>query len=385
MTIRLLLCAVAALLCIRSTAETWDIARLLLGTCFSTGDLFFLCCCDRNESVVTETCAARRARGCCQALKHACPSRGAARRNYYNQALNVSLPWEATPVVFVRDIRGYSPAETEALCLVLPALYPVVPAGEVPLAQLLKRGWMPSGGDGSDSTRFYPVREQLWSDLYMHSGVSPYEGLQIKDTHRPLFDAFPSNAYEDRYIMIDKIRAELRGEPVRLAIEVGSFIGFGAVGVWGPLAQADGGLCICVDTWLGDATMRKEPFYKAYMDLEHGFPKLNEIFLQRVLAEGMQDTIFPLQLPGTTAARMIYLLGYKVDVIYVDSAHERGDTLAELHLYWQLLRPGGLLLGDDYYGFPAVRHDVRAFATCNGVAIDTFYGEQWLVRKPLPL
>ena len=63
-------------------------------------------------------------------------------------------------------------------------------------------------------------------------------------------------------------------------------------------------------------------------------------------------------------AKLLYLLGYRIDVVYVDSAHEIGETLIELFMYWQLLRPGGVLTGDDWLEFPAVKHDVSLFALC---------------------
>jgi hypothetical protein len=45
------------------------------------------------------------------------------------------------------------------------------------------------------------------------------------------------------------------------------------------------------------------------------------------------------------------------------SLPRRGETRIELHLYFQLLRPGGLLMGDDYQDFPAVRADVDEFVS----------------------
>jgi hypothetical protein len=37
----------------------------------------------------------------------------------------------------------------------------------------------------------------------------------------------------------------------------------------------------------------------------------------------------------------------KFYLIYLDSAHEQGETLIELALYWNILQPGGVLFGDD--------------------------------------
>lgn len=60
-------------------------------------------------------------------------------------------------------------------------------------------------------------------------------------------------------------------------------------------------------------------------------------------------------------------LEYNVDAIYLDSAHEYGETFLELMMYWEVLKPGGVLFGDDYHGFPAVKHDVDLFVTMKGL------------------
>ena len=49
------------------------------------------------------------------------------------------------------------------------------------------------------------------------------------------------------------------------------------------------------------------------------------------------------------------------DVIYLDSAHEPDETFLELTSCWDLLRPGGVLLGDDW-GWEAISADVTRFA-----------------------
>lgn len=173
----------------------------------------------------------------------------------------------------------------------------------------------------------------------------------------------------------------------KLVVEVGSFIGSGAINVWGEFLRGTGTV-LCVDPWQGDLVMRLWPrdsnvFYKFGMG-SGAFPTLGQTFMRRVVGEGLQSTVFPLPIPSLTGARLLFLLGYRVDVVYLDSAHERGETAAETMLYFQLLRPGGLLMGDDYSGFPAVEHDVSMVAGCLGLRVQLF-GEsnnQWLIQKP---
>ena len=49
-------------------------------------------------------------------------------------------------------------------------------------------------------------------------------------------------------------------------------------------------------------------------------------------------------------------------VVYLDSAHEAGETYLELEYAWRLLPRGGVLLGDDWGYFPGVTKDVRKFS-----------------------
>jgi predicted O-methyltransferase YrrM len=84
-----------------------------------------------------------------------------------------------------------------------------------------------------------------------------------------------------------------------------------------------------------------------------------------------------------TAARLIATLNWKVDLIYLDSAHEIGETFAELYVYFQLLRKGGLLIGDDYKSFPAVQHDVDLFCKYKAeeLTFELIQENQWTIKK----
>ena len=95
-----------------------------------------------------------------------------------------------------------------------------------------------------------------------------------------------------------------------------------------------------------------------------------------------ERTIFPLSMPSIVGARLLARLPWIVDVVYLDSAHEKGETFVELHLYFELLRPGGLLIGDDYAMFPAVKHDVDRFARCHGLIVRHPTENTWLMAKP---
>jgi len=69
-------------------------------------------------------------------------------------------------------------------------------------------------------------------------------------------------------------------------------------------------------------------------------------------------------------------------VIYLDSAHEKGETLLELHTAFRALSPGGVLFGDDT-AWPAVRHDVLAFVSCLKPPSDTVLSIERAVASQL--
>eukprot|EP00324_Dicrateria_rotunda_P002530 CAMPEP_0206171114 /NCGR_PEP_ID=MMETSP1474-20131121/41239_1 /ASSEMBLY_ACC=CAM_ASM_001110 /TAXON_ID=97495 /ORGANISM="Imantonia sp., Strain RCC918" /LENGTH=247 /DNA_ID=CAMNT_0053578293 /DNA_START=264 /DNA_END=1004 /DNA_ORIENTATION=- len=220
-------------------------------------------------------------------------------------------------------------------CDLLDDLFPQKPAGDKQLTRI-------KAGLTINETLHYPTREELFRLLY-HGQTSPYAHLATTEEEgRRLGSAQATKETINR-----EIRTILGHRP-RFIIEVGSFVGGSASQVWGPMVQPTGGMVLCVDTWQGDVNMRLGPAFQEAMQLKNGFPNLWTTFMSRMIESGMADTVFPLSMPSLTAARLLAVLHWKIDVAYVDSAHEQGETLIELHMYYQLLRPGGVLLGDDY-------------------------------------
>ena len=233
---------------------------------------------------------------------------------------------------------------------------------------------------------YYPTRGDLFEYAYAGAG-NPYTGFDaspFKD--RNFIREYPSNAYRMRDALQEAVTKEL-GAPPRFTVEVGCFVGSGAASVWGPLAKAraDGqGIHLCVDTWQGDVNMRLLSNFQRFMDMHHGFPQLHHQFQAHMVQSNLTDTVFPLSLPSIVGARLLAVLDWKIDVVYVDAAHELDETGLELSLYYSILREGGLLMGDDYDSFPAVKHDVDKFAQDNGLQLNHMPEGQWLIKKPGP-
>ena len=224
----------------------------------------------------------------------------------------------------------------------------------------------------------YPTTHSLKELLYF--GEDPYVGLAWADM--AFIESYGSSAVKAKDAITRAIQTHLDG-PVHLIVEVGSFIGTSAVRTWGHLVE-NTGIVLCVDTWQGDVNMRLGSQFQKFMSLKHGHPTLYNVFLQRVFAHNLTERIFPLAMPSLTAARLLAAAQWIIDVIYVDSAHEQGETLIELHMYFNLLRPGGILLGDDWKVFPAVKHDVTLFAECVNRPVTILGDNVWMITKPTP-
>ena len=197
--------------------------------------------------------------------------------------------------------------------------------------------------------------------------------------------SFVSAAHVKAHRITELIETLLDG-PVRFLVEVGSYIGTSATKVWGPIAEQAGGLVLCVDSWESSAEGRLSGADGQLAPLEHGQPRTIETFLSRVVANNLTRVIHPLAMPSIEASRVFGLMRWKVDVVYIDSAHERGSTHVELHLYYLLLRPGGIMLGDDYntHGFEVFK-EVDRFVACHGLRLGFISGKTlvWYVQKPL--
>ena len=212
------------------------------------------------------------------------------------------------------------------------------------------------------------VRRELLSALYR--GRDPFHGLHPMH-HKP------DHSYPHSNLRASFVRAVLLSishTPVTFWLEAGSFVGNSATATAAVAAH----LCfdqlslIAVDPFTGDAGMWMYPknlfgHYDFLRLSELGRATIHERFLANVLAAGVSPMVLPIVLPAVTGMRLLQrllharALSSRPQIIYLDSAHEEGETMLELNTAWELLLPGGILCGDDW-GWSGVRHDVLAFS-----------------------
>lgn len=184
----------------------------------------------------------------------------------------------------------------------------------------------------------------------------------------------------------DPIFARLIGDvrPRRI-IEVGTWKGASAIGM-ARLAK-DHGLdveIVCIDTWLGALEFwmsHDDPNRYGSLKMRHGYPNVYYTFIANVILSGHSDSITPFPQTSLNGARWLSLQGLHADLIYIDGSHEEADVLADVVAFWQVLRPGGVIFGDDFSeSWPSVIRAVRSFAEHNGLRLEED-NEFWIIKK----
>jgi predicted O-methyltransferase YrrM len=155
-----------------------------------------------------------------------------------------------------------------------------------------------------------------------------------------------------------------------VVIEVGSFMG--ASVAWmaehNPAARF-----YCVDTWLGSPEIQAADLDD--IGYQHGRPMLLERFLSNMVAAEIQDRVTPIIQTSTSGARILRAQGVSADLIYIDAGHEYLECFADLVSYLPLLAKGGVMIADDYSGFPGVRGAVERFCVEAGMLCEIVYGQ----------
>lgn len=120
-----------------------------------------------------------------------------------------------------------------------------------------------------------------------------------------------------------------------------------------------------------------------------GWPDSKDIkgtLFSNIRLSGQEDRVNVIVGFSQTELRKLPLESY--DIIYVDGSHTASDTLEDLVLSFRLLKPGGLLIMDDYQLYPLTQTFNRpkfamdAFHVCFREQVEVVhYGFQVILRK----
>ena len=197
----------------------------------------------------------------------------------------------------------------------------------------------------------------------LYSGNNPFDSAANK---------YIDTGYRHSFVMPEFIEAVLATIQPAFWLEIGSMVGGSAV----KTAQAADKLSIateivCLDPFCADVAAWAEETRPVNqwrcLKLENGRPTIYERFLANVSASGYSERILPIPVTSAVGIKLLQRLFDErrisglPSVIFLDSAHEQGETLLEISSAWSILPKGGILIGDDW-NWEAVSHDVISFA-----------------------
>jgi predicted O-methyltransferase YrrM len=218
------------------------------------------------------------------------------------------------------------------------------------------------------------IRRELVDKLF--GGADPFAAVAKDRGHDP---ALPpgwgsTHPYFERFI--DDVKP-------RLIVEVGTWLGGSAINMAKILR--DRGLtdsCVlCVDTWLGAAEHYLSPEGRATMKLVHGRPTFYVDFMAHVVEHGLEGMILPFSIASVAAADALRQIGVKPDLVYLDGDHSARGFRADLDEFFDIVRPGGIIIGDDF-DWEAVQAQTINFAWANKVEFAAWQNK-FVFRKPV--
>ena len=207
------------------------------------------------------------------------------------------------------------------------------------------------------------IRSELLTQLYLNE--NPFKTVTY-DT--------PDDGYPHTHLAEEIVQAILSFIRPIFWLEIGSMLGGSAI-VTASMIKKQSLSCdvICFDPFCGDVNMwawEKEKTEKnewRFLALRDSVPTIRERFMSNIITAGHDDIVLPIPVTATIGMQLLKRLRTEgrisemPAVIYLDSAHEEGETFMELRKAWSTLRPGGILFGDDWK-WETVRNDVSKFA-----------------------
>jgi predicted O-methyltransferase YrrM len=131
-----------------------------------------------------------------------------------------------------------------------------------------------------------------------------------------------------------RIEEIFKSRKIQTVVEVGSWLGCSTRHIATLLPQ--GGKVYAVDHWLGSTEHVGNEFV----------PQLYQQFLSNVIHAKLTDRIVPVKMESVKAAQ--HLKDLKVDLVYIDGAHDTESVLQDLRAWYPFVKGHGVICGDDW-------------------------------------
>lgn len=196
------------------------------------------------------------------------------------------------------------------------------------------------------------VRDDLLKAIFDNDDPVRYANLSLVDR------AYPHTHLSTKVVKaLLEAHEQVHGSSVDFWLECGSMLGGSIIRTAGASSHLPRITLVTMDPFVGDVNMwagekqlRAEKHRRSghgflFLDIRHGQPTIWDRFLANTAAAGLTGQLVPLRLTATVGLRLLLRLRAQrrlsrlPQVIYLDSAHEQGETLLELGAAWAALPP----------------------------------------------
>ena len=143
---------------------------------------------------------------------------------------------------------------------------------------------------------------------------------------------------------------------------------------------------VAIDTWLGApefwtrGVCNKDP--DRCLRLINGYPSIFYKFTKNMKALGFDDCVCPFPISSIQGRDVLATFKIQADIIYIDAAHEYKAVYSDIESFWEILKPGGFMFGDDYNScWLGVIKAVDEFVGKHNLQLNLEEGV-WCIRKP---
>lgn len=123
---------------------------------------------------------------------------------------------------------------------------------------------------------------------------------------------------------------------------------------------------VCIDTFLGSVEHWTRASYT--MTFNYGRPNIYEQFMSNNVHKKLQNTITPFPIDSHNGLAALQHFEVTPDLIYVDAAHDYHTVKRDLLLSKEIVKVGGVIMGDDFRFDPVAGAARDVFGPVNAAA-----------------
>lgn len=186
------------------------------------------------------------------------------------------------------------------------------------------------------------------------------------------------------------LKEAIDAQSPQVIIEVGVWKGSSVIHMAQHLKKCRLDSCIiAVDTWLGSVEHWINDERRADLRRENGRPNMQSTFMTNCCAASVSEYVLPLPIDSINASILHKHYGIFANILHIDAGHDYDSVKADLQNWWPILKPGGIMLCDDYCPiadnpefWPGVRKAVEEHALANDIEIRYEGGNKaWMSKR----